>query len=207
MVRGHGIVKGSAGLTLVEMLATLSVIAILGVIAAPGMQGMVIDSRLSSASIALRSSIELARSEAMSAGRRAGVCRSANPNAAVPICSEAIVDGRGGTDWGAGWIVYIKGNPDATDAFAPGDQLLRRIGPFGTDPGASRTSIWAPALGPLVFGWNGVRNAGPVGTFAFDFGPPTTIRPIPLAWRSPACLQVNPVGRVDVRPPVAGACT
>jgi prepilin-type N-terminal cleavage/methylation domain-containing protein len=207
MVREHGIVKGSAGFTLVELLATIGVMAILGVLAAPGMQGMVIDSRLSTASIELRSSIELARSEAMGAGRRAGLCRSSNPNGSTPVCSQAGVNGRGGTDWGIGWIVYVKGDPDTGDAFAPGDRLLRRVGPFGIDPGASWTSIWAPVPGPLVFGWNGVRSAGPVGAFSFDFGPSTTTRPSPLNWRSPTCLHVNAVGRIDVRPPAGGACT
>jgi type IV fimbrial biogenesis protein FimT len=189
------------------MLATVSVIAILGVIAAPGMQGLVIDGRVSSASIALRSSIELARSEAMSAGRRAGLCRSADPSAGVPACSDAVVDGRGATDWGSGWIVYVKGDPDNGDGFAPGDRLIRRFGPFGIAPSASRVSIWAPVQGPLLFEWTGIRNVGPVGTFAFDFGPPTTVRPTTLSWRSPACLQVNPVGRIDVRPHVNGVCT
>lgn len=199
--------KSLAGFTLVELLATVAVMSILAMVAVPGIQGFLVDSRLSSASVSLRSAIELARSEAMTDGRRAGVCRSANPTAAVPGCSDAAVGNRGGNDWGTGWIVYVKGDPDNTDVFAPGDRLVRRDGPFGTTPNASRTSIWSPAPGPLVFGWNGVRTAGPVGLFAFDFGPPLLERPDPLRWRSPRCLQVNAVGRLDVRVPNAGACT
>ncbi len=199
--------KVGPGFTLVELLVTIAVMSILAVAAAPGLQGFVADGRLSSASVSLRSAIELARSEAMTSGRRAAVCRSANPTDAAPRCSDSTVGNRGATDWGTGWIVYVKGDPDTTDAFAPGDRLVRRDGPFGTAENASRTAIWAPATGPLVFGWNGVRAAGPVGMFAFDFGPPLVERPTPLRWRSPRCLQVNAVGRIDVQTPNARVCT
>lgn len=195
------------GFTLVEMLVTIAVLSIIGMLAAPGLQQFLVGSSLSSASVSLRGAIELARSEAMASGRRAAVCRSTDPNAASPTCSDGAVGNRAGADWSTGWIVYVKGEPDTTDAFAPGDRLVRRDGPFGGSAEGSRASIWAPGTGPIVFGWNGARAAGPVGTFAFDFGPPAADRPAPLHWRAPLCLQVNAVGRIDVRAAIAGACT
>jgi hypothetical protein len=67
--------------------------------------------------------------------------------------------------------------------------------------------VWAPAAGPLVYGWNGVRAAGPVGSFSIDHGAPTASRASPLRSDQARCLQVNVVGRIDLQPSVSGACS
>ena len=93
------------GFTLMELLITVSVAAILAGIAAPNFQSMIQESRQESRVNELTGALFYARSEAIKRSSRVSVCaRSSNTSC--------------GTNWDNGWIVYIDNaeNPGVIDA-------------------------------------------------------------------------------------------
>ena len=97
------------GFTLVELLVTLTVAAILTAVAAPSMRSLLAGRATVSASDELANSLRVARSEAMKRGLTVSVCASASPNAATPACS-----GGGSPPWLSGWIVFVDRNNNGT---------------------------------------------------------------------------------------------
>lgn len=91
-----------AGVTLVEVITVIGIVAILSAAAFPSMTTMLVAQRLRSAGTDLMSSLLIARSEAI---KRGGQVRLA------PVT---------GTDWNAGWIAK---------ATATGEQIDRRNAP------------------------------------------------------------------------------
>jgi len=195
-----------AGFTLVELLVVMAISAILAAAAIPSFNRFTTASRLSEASSALRGAIELARSEAIARAARVGVCRSVDPNAATPACSTVAAGAYPAGDWASGWIVYEKAPANAGDAFEAGDTVIRRQQPLAPGANGARAVIWAPANGALVYNWNGVRAAGPVGAFALDFGVASLSSRTALLSDQAVCLGVNVVGRVQQLKSVSGVC-
>ncbi|MGH8520208.1 MAG: pilus assembly FimT family protein, partial [Gammaproteobacteria bacterium] len=76
----------SRGFTLVELVVTLGVAAILLGMAAPSVSQFLQNNRLKSDTFHLLDSIAVARSEAVKRGSQVVMCRSANPTAAAPVC-------------------------------------------------------------------------------------------------------------------------
>jgi hypothetical protein len=111
-----------------------------------------------------------------------------------------------GNDWSAGWIVYAKAPANAQDTFEAGDILIRRQASLSSAGLTSRLMIWAPGAGAIVYNWNGMRVAGPAGTFAFDFGAAAASLPAVLSSNLARCMAVNIAGRIDLREPVSGSC-
>jgi Tfp pilus assembly protein FimT len=167
---------------------------------------IIADARVVEAGNTFRSALELARSDATVRAVRVGVCRSANANGPAPSCSGAAEGTFGAGDWAAGWMIYAKADVNAGDDFEAGDVLIRRQGPLGTVNAGARVMLWAPGPGTIVFNWNGVRTAGPVGAFAIDHGMPVTTRPGVLQSERASCLAVNAAGRLGSSKPVSGAC-
>lgn len=60
-----GRLRAQHGLTLIELLVTMVVIAVLATIAAPSFRGIIVDQRLTNAASAVNQSLWLARSEAL----------------------------------------------------------------------------------------------------------------------------------------------
>lgn len=75
------------GFSLVELMVTVAIVAILAGVAAPAMQGMIIQSRLSGQTNDLVSAIQFARGEAIKRNQPVRLCRTENSGAAV--CSGA----------------------------------------------------------------------------------------------------------------------
>jgi type IV fimbrial biogenesis protein FimT len=95
----------SAGLSLVELMVTLFVMAILMVIAVPTFRDVMARGDVVSATNSLTADMQFARGQAASQHRYVSICRSTTGTA----CDEAITDPY---DYDAGWMVYSY---DVTD--------------------------------------------------------------------------------------------
>lgn len=84
-----------AGLTMIELLITLAVLAILLAIAIPSFEALIASTRVTNATNELLSALAQTRSEAIRRGQRVSMCMSANNTQ----CSNA------GT-WSQGWIIF-----------------------------------------------------------------------------------------------------
>ena len=102
-----------AGMTLPEMLITLSVFAILIAIAAPSLKDMLADRRVAANTQTLFTSMLLARSEAIKRRSTVSICKSSNGSG----CDNSL------TNWSTGWLVFE--DEDADGALDAGDQLIR----------------------------------------------------------------------------------
>jgi type IV fimbrial biogenesis protein FimT len=91
--------EAAAGVTLVETLAVLAVLAILMSLAVPSMSALIDSVKISSASSNLLSDLHLARSEAIKRNSRVVLCKSADG----VTCAST-----GG--WEQGWIVFHDAN-------------------------------------------------------------------------------------------------
>lgn len=104
------------GFTLIELMVTLAVAAIMIGIAVPSFQSVVNSNKLASAANEMVASLQLARMEAVRRNVRAAVCASANANAgADATCASADING---------WITFVDENGDG-DFDSASDTLLR----------------------------------------------------------------------------------
>jgi len=118
------------GFTLVELIVTLAVAAIVLSVGVPSFRGVIMDNRLVSQANQFVTSVKMARSAAVRFQRPATVCSSANFDAAVPTCSA-------NNDWSDGWIVWVDKDRDAlTDA----NEIISVFGPISAASTLSSTS-------------------------------------------------------------------
>ena len=87
---------GNAGFSLIELLVTIAIVAILLAVAFPSFEGSMRSNRLATTTNELLASVSLARSEAIKNTNGAGVCASADGL----TC---------GDDWNLGWLVWADG--------------------------------------------------------------------------------------------------
>ncbi|HEX7048559.1 MAG TPA: GspH/FimT family pseudopilin [Gammaproteobacteria bacterium] len=111
------------GFTLLELMVTILIIAIVTTLAVPAMSDLVKNNRLTSAINDFIASTTLARSEAIKRRAPVTVCISDDPLAAAPVC-----DTNAGGQWETGWVVFSDTDGDAViDA---GETLLQQHAPL-----------------------------------------------------------------------------
>lgn len=96
-----------AGFTMIELLVTISVVAILAVIALPSFTSVINSNRLSAQANGVVAAMQLARTEAVRQNVRAVVCGSNDGS----TCS-------GSTAWNSGWITFLDTNGDGAPTAA-----------------------------------------------------------------------------------------
>lgn len=124
------------GFTLVELMITVAVLAVLAAIAFPSFEGVMRSNRLATATNEMIASLTLARSEAIRSARPASVCGSTDGTA----CAD---------DWNGGWLVWDDTNGDGT---IDNDETLVRF--VETN---DRMTITGPEDGVLTFDNRGRR--------------------------------------------------
>ncbi|MBA2556660.1 MAG: GspH/FimT family pseudopilin [Chloroflexi bacterium] len=101
-----------AGFSMIELMVTIAIMAILLAVALPSFEGSLRSNRLATASNELNGGLALARSEALRNPGGAFICSSTNGTAC-------------GGDWNDGWIVWSDLNSDGVLTAA--DRVLRYV--------------------------------------------------------------------------------
>ncbi len=134
------------GFTLVELMITLAVVAILLTVGIPNFRDFIYDNRLTTQANKFVADTALARSAAVKYQRDAQICVSTSYNTATPACT-------GGTDWGTGWIVWVDKDRDNT-VDAADDEVIRVA-----EPVAGSTTFTSAARTEFTYNSRGFINA------------------------------------------------
>lgn len=102
--------RRASGFGLIELIVTISIVAILTAIALPSFRNMINNSRASTQAGDLVAAINLARNEAVTRNRTVTICAAATASGTPTACASA-------TDWNQGWMIFLD---PKTDTSAPG---------------------------------------------------------------------------------------
>jgi type IV fimbrial biogenesis protein FimT len=137
--------RKSSGLTLLEVLITLSILAIISVFAFPSMSELLRDKRASSQVKKVVASIEYARSESVSRNIPVSICSSSN----LSSCKVSDI-----TSWEDGWIAFT--DRDGSGAINDSDMVLRA---FSSESATSSLTLTVGAFTLSPSGFLGESSA------------------------------------------------
>lgn len=137
------------GFTMIELMITITIVAVLASIAVPSMRTYVLNARLTSASQELLRTFQAARSEAVRRQNNVVVCASANPLAGTAAACT--------TGAASGWIMFQDSNSDWEHDSAT-EEL---IDVHGYD--SSKMTMLADGSHRVSYGANGFSSAGSGG--------------------------------------------
>ena len=95
------------GFTLLELMITLSILALVMAVAMPSFSSLLTDQKIKSKRNELMSALQYARTEAVTQNRSVSICASSNPWDSSPTCSKK-------TDWSTGWIVFYDASQNTS---------------------------------------------------------------------------------------------
>lgn len=125
-----------AGFTLIELMITIAMLAILASLAAPSFQQMIVNNRIATDTNLLIGDLNLARGEAIKRGARVTVCASSNGTSCT-----------GAADWSAGRLVFVDegvaGTVDGNDGDAA--HSLRNIAAVSNGNSLGESTAFAPS--------------------------------------------------------------
>lgn len=90
------------GFTLIELMVTIAIVALLAALAAPSVKEMLVRNSLSSIGNEFTGSFQRARNEATTKNMCVTMCLSANADADQPVCAAT------GKNWQVGWIAFLN---------------------------------------------------------------------------------------------------
>lgn len=108
----------SKGLTLIELMITLAVAAIILALAAPGFRTQILNSRTLALTETVSNTLSFARTEALARKGNVSVCGTTNASA----CNTS--------DWTQGMLVFVDTAVSDTAASPTVGQILRVVDPF-----------------------------------------------------------------------------
>lgn len=174
--------RPARGFTLVELMITVAVLAVVAGLAAPLFAGVINGNRLTSTANELAAGIQSARMEALRRGVRVSLCQSTNGT----TCSTT-------SPW-RGWLVFA----DANGNNAPDAGEITQVGTIEAPLRVTNSSNLANAR--LTFRADGIAySADTLLTGNIRVCMPATNPP-----RNARDVNIAPGGRVSVRNPAAG---
>jgi len=120
--------------TIIELLATLTIVAILAAISAPNFISVIQNNRMTTQSNELMTSLALARSEAITRGVQVSICKS-NDQVTTPTC---------GGSWQDGWVVFVD-TSTANGSIDSGEEVLRVHEPLSENTTLKFVTAVSPA--------------------------------------------------------------
>lgn len=109
-------VRGMRGVTLLELMVTVSIVAILASVAVPSFQSMMTTNSLATATNGFVAALQLARSEAITRSKTVTLCKSNDVSDSTPSCNTS-------ANWQDGWVVFVDSDKDGT--LDSGEEILR----------------------------------------------------------------------------------
>ncbi|MGH8530742.1 MAG: GspH/FimT family pseudopilin [Nevskiales bacterium] len=144
-----------SGFTLIELMVTLSIVAILLSLSV-GMQELVMNNRRAAAINEFIAAINFTRNDAITRGQQVSMCRSANQTS----CAN-------GAGWEDGWIIFLdRTNPGVLDDADPWDA-------DPAEPNGEVLKIHGPVTGLTLRGNANVANFISYNAGGSAFTPPT----------------------------------
>lgn len=144
--------RKNSAFTLIELMVTLAVVAVILAISVPAFRDFVLNNRRAAQVNELITSLNLARSEALKRSTTVTVCRTNDPVNANPPCAN-------GAGWEDGWVVFADvngdGDFDAGDTVIQTRQALSNATLRGNGPTVNRVTFTALGMsnnvGRLVY--------------------------------------------------------
>lgn len=140
--------KKERGFTIIELMVTLVIAGILMGLAVPAFNTTIRSNRMATQANLLIGSLNIARSEAVKAGRTATVCVSSDQASCT-----------GETDWALGWLVWVDDN---------GDNLLTANEERRFNPNLPANMTFASAVSQVQYSAQGAANAAALMTLCDD---------------------------------------
>lgn len=181
--------KAAAGVTLVELLVVITIVAILMAIGVPSFRNITNSNRVAAEVNGLLGDLQFARSEAIKEGATISVCAANNPTATTAACA--------GTNWQTGWVVFVDVNGSgAMDSTS--DTVLRVRQTFLP---ASDTFTADDGQSVVTFNREGFATGLQNGTATLKLH----TSPANTGWTR--CLLINMTGYMTTQVPTQGSCT
>lgn len=105
--------RRAQGVTLIELMTTIGIVAILSAVAAPSFSNLRYDSERTSEVNGLLHGVFFARSESIKRAQVVTLCKSRDGSNCAPNAS-----------WHDGWIVFVNTDHDDTPVRDPGEEIL-----------------------------------------------------------------------------------
>ena len=118
-LRLAALVTRCRGFTLIEVVVTLAVAAILMSVAVPSFQQMMETNRIAAITNDFSRALQLTRSEAVTRGTLVTMCKSDDINDATPTCNNSAA-------WNDGWIIFADLNSNG--AYDAAEDTVIRVG-------------------------------------------------------------------------------
>ena len=173
-----------SGLTLIELLVTLAISAVLVSLSVPSFRTLIQRNRIASEVNFFVGDLQFARSEAIKRGLPVTLCVSNDGS----TCADA-------NTWHQGWVVFS--DVDGSGTLDGADEVLRVQKGWTTGD----TLVASPSLVAVSFSRDGFALGLPAGSVTLP------LRTSPVNDTATRCIVLNRVGRQVVHSPGTGTCT